>query len=552
VSALLFNDPDAAHTSLSALANSHNVLAATLFDADGHVFASYSRNPRDEVTERLQVTASEVERYVFSNGRVLLARKIIFQGKFVGTIVLRGDLSGLQHRLLQYLQIAFAVLVLSLIAALVLSSAFRRAVAAPIVELANTARIVSREKNYAIRASAPRSRDELAVLIRAFNEMLEQIQERDSALETERTRLGAIIDNAPFGIVFAEAPSGRIVIANRVSDEILGAHFKTGGTMDSYRNWVLKDTHGELIPLEHYPITRALTAGEIVRGEEVILIRPNGTQMWLRVFAAPVCDKTGATIAAVVAFSDIDEHKRAQEALLRSEKLAAAGRLAASISHEINNPLESVTNLLFLALSDNALSERTREYLQQADQELARVTHIATQTLRFYRQSTNPTPADLGELADSVLRLLKGRIANAQVEIVREYRTNQKLLCFEGELRQVFTNLIGNAIDAVKGEHGRIIVRTSQTRNWKTGAVGVRVSVCDNGQGISPEGLARIFEPFYSTKGNLGTGLGLWVSREIVTKHGGVVRVRSKKSIATTFSIFFPLDGVRRPSSAAA
>jgi PAS domain S-box-containing protein len=552
VSALVFNDPDAARTSLRALANSHNVLAATLFNADGTAFASYARDPRDEVAELPPLAPNETERHVSSGHQVMLARKIVFQGKFVGTIVLRGDLSDLQHRLFQYLQIAFAVLVLSLIAALALSSAFRRAVAAPIIDLAHTARIVSREKNYAVRASAPKSGDELSILIVAFNEMLEQIQQRDFALETERTRLSAIIENAPFGIVVAEGPSGRIVIANHFSEQIVGGPITAGAMMESYRAWTLKDAAGEVLPLERYPLTRALTDGQIVRSEEIILSRPNGEERWLRVFAAPVRDKSGAIVAAVLAFSDIQDAKRAQEALLQSEKLAAAGRLAASISHEINNPLESVTNLLFLALSDSSLSARSRDYLQQADQELARVTHIATQTLRFYRQSTNPTSADLGELADSVLRLLKGRIANAQVDVLREYRAHNKLLCFEGELRQVFTNLIGNAIDAVRGERGRIIVRTSDTRNWKNGATGIRVSVCDNGQGISPEALARIFEPFYSTKGNLGTGLGLWVSKEIVHKHGGVVRVRSTKGVATTFSIFFPLDGVSRPNSAAA
>ena len=265
----------------------------------------------------------------------------------------------------------------------------------------------------------------------------------------------------------------------------------------------------------------------------------------VNVFAS-VRDKQGNIIAGVVVMSDIDEQKQAQEALLRSEKLAAAGRLAASISHEINNPLESITNLLFLALSDPQLTPITKEYLTQAEQELARVSQITTQTLRFYRQTTNPTSADIGTLLDSVLRLLKGRFANAQVETIRQYRARKELYCFEGELRQVFTNLIGNSLDAMAGRKGRLLVRTSESRNWATGESGIRVSVADRGVGIGPQVLERIFEPFYSTKGVGGTGLGLWVSKEIINKHRGTMQVKSKIGMGTVFSIFIPFERAKR------
>ena len=246
---------------------------------------------------------------------------------------------------------------------------------------------------------------------------------------------------------------------------------------------------------------------------------------------------------------DITTIKQAQEALLQSEKLAAAGRLAASISHEINNPLESVTNLLFLVSSDESLPATLRSFVAQAEQELARVSQIATQTLRFYRQSTKPTSVDMPSLLDSVLALHRGRFANMQVEVVRQYRSTAPLLCFEGELRQVFTNLVGNALDAMFGKDGRLVLRTTRRRNWKSGQAGVRVTICDNGSGITPEVLARIFEPFYSTKGLRGTGLGLWVSKEIIAKHRGLVKVRSRVGRGTIFSVFFPFEGVGEKSS---
>jgi signal transduction histidine kinase len=253
-------------------------------------------------------------------------------------------------------------------------------------------------------------------------------------------------------------------------------------------------------------------------------------------------DEQGTPIGVLGVTMDITTLKKAQEALLQSEKLAAAGRLAASISHEINNPLESVTNLLFLISNDKHLPSPLRGFVLQAEQELSRVSHIATQTLRFYRQSTKPTMADVSALLDSVLALHRGRLTNTPVEIVRQYRTQDLLLCFEGELRQVFTNLVGNSLDAMAGKQGRLLIRTSMHANVHTNQRGIRVTIGDNGSGISPTTLARIFEPFYSTKGSRGTGLGLWVSKEIVDKHKGVMRVRSKMGSGTVFSIFFPFQ----------
>lgn len=242
----------------------------------------------------------------------------------------------------------------------------------------------------------------------------------------------------------------------------------------------------------------------------------------------------------------LQQFSQAQEALRKSEKLAVAGRLAASIAHEINNPLESVTNLLFLMRTANPANYAA--HLKQAEQELARVTEITKQTLHFYREPARPGPVNVMPVLESVLALYHPRVASAGVHVQREFQTAIPILAAPGELRQVFSNLIINAVDAMR-HGGRLIIRTRSASDPANPAIrGVRVSIADNGVGISKEILHRIFEPFVTTKGETGTGLGLWVTAEIVHKLGGRVRVRSRVSsqpndratIKTVFSIFFP------------
>jgi signal transduction histidine kinase len=239
---------------------------------------------------------------------------------------------------------------------------------------------------------------------------------------------------------------------------------------------------------------------------------------------------------------DVTERRRVESALLQSEKLAAVGRLSASIAHEINNPLEAVTNLLYLIDQDDELGEQTRSFTHLAQQELARVSQIATQTLRFYRQPTARTSVRVSELLDSVLKLYQGRLTSAGVEVVRDYRGASPVRCFEGELRQVFTNLVGNALDASR-DGGKITLRERDATHWRIGKKGVRITIADRGHGMSRETLARIFEPFFSTKGITGTGLGLWVSMGIIQKHQGRIKVKSSTSSqhhGTVFSMFIP------------
>ena len=239
----------------------------------------------------------------------------------------------------------------------------------------------------------------------------------------------------------------------------------------------------------------------------------------------------------------IQQYALAQEALLRSEKLAVTGRLAASIAHEINNPLEAVTNLLFLIRSDTSADQR-KKYLAQAEQELARVAEITKQTLRFYREPSQPTETRIASVLDSVLMLFGQRLVSAGIKVEREERSaSAAVLSTPGELRQVIANLVGNAIDAMRAG-GRLRIRISQHRDPHHPGKVVRVTIADTGTGIPRDVLPTIFEPFVTTKGDTGTGLGLWVTSEIMKRNGWKIRVRScgkPGNSGTAFSIAIPV-----------
>lgn len=248
---------------------------------------------------------------------------------------------------------------------------------------------------------------------------------------------------------------------------------------------------------------------------------------------------------------DITQLKHTQDALVRTEKLAAVGRLAASVAHEINNPLEAVTNLIWLAKSDPSASESVQGRLALADEELKRVAAIAKQTLGFYRDTSAPARVIVTEVVRSVLALYGGRFANKRISIRAEYE--DCVVCgFPGELRQLFSNLCANAIDAVSAR-GRLTVKVSV---WQHGrAPAARVTIADDGCGIAPEDREIIFEPFFTTKAATGTGLGLWIAKEITDKHGGWILVRTNNEPDrhyTAVSVFLPLMSEAGEQGAAA
>jgi signal transduction histidine kinase len=256
---------------------------------------------------------------------------------------------------------------------------------------------------------------------------------------------------------------------------------------------------------------------------------------WFQVNVYPLPDE-----GIIMYARDITESRKSEEALKKSGQLAAAGRLAAAMAHEINNPLEAVTNLLYLASMDGRLASDSRRLLEEADRELRRLSHIAARSLKFYRQHSAPVLSSLEELIDSVLFFYETEIDMRKISLERRYRAAPQVLYHPGEFRQVITNLIGNALDALS-RHGRLVVAVRSTKD-SAGSPGVAVTVADNGSGMDREMLERLFHPFTTTKGESGTGLGLWVSKGILDKHHTKVAVRSRQNCGTVFRLFMPVE----------
>jgi signal transduction histidine kinase len=266
----------------------------------------------------------------------------------------------------------------------------------------------------------------------------------------------------------------------------------------------------------------------------------NSAEAWFKFLLYPQPDG-----GLILYLRDTTGTKRTEQALRGSEQLAAAGRLAATIAHEINNPLEAVTNLLFLAKMDETVSGGTRGLLDVADRELQRLSHIAARSLKFYRQRTAPTPTSLEELTESVLFFNEPDLKSRRIHLERRHRPAPPVLCLPGEIQQVLTNLISNALDALS-DNGRLVLAVRPSidgRNRK----GVSVTVADTGQGISQSTLAKLFQPFVTTKGDAGTGLGLWVSKGILDKHQSTIRIKSRPGSGTVVRLFLPLDTTTEP-----
>ncbi|MGA7887174.1 MAG: ATP-binding protein [Acidobacteriaceae bacterium] len=242
---------------------------------------------------------------------------------------------------------------------------------------------------------------------------------------------------------------------------------------------------------------------------------------------------------------DITAQMQAEEALREAEKLAAMGRVAGIIAHEINNPLEAITNAFYLLRNHQSLDEEARYYASLAEQELQRVSHITRQTLSFYRESKQSIPISLPELLDNVVELQQRPIMLSGIAIDRKYGSRALVRGFPGELRQIFLNLIGNAIQAMPSG-GTLRLRVHDATDWHTQRRGVAVSVIDTGSGIRAEDAKRLFQPFFTTKAAKGTGLGLWISKGIVQKYEGRIDFRSLRTASaacTCFRVFLPATG---------
>ena len=309
---------------------------------------------------------------------------------------------------------------------------------------------------------------------------------------------------------------------------------------------LLGKSHYEVFPNlpEHWKdmYRRGLT-GESLKNEED-LVGADGKTRTIEWEIHPWGDEGTETGGIIISFVDLTERKQIEKAIRESDRLATTGRLAATIAHEIHNPLDAVGNLLYLIRQASEETE-TRNFAALASEELQRVTQMTQQMLAFQRESAQPIAVKIRDVLDNVLALYERKIHAAGAKVSAEIDFEGEIRALPGEIRQVFANLVGNGLEALQDGHGRLRVRAYSGKDWCKGNRGLRVVVADNGRGIPNEMREKIFEPFFTTKGESGTGLGLWIASGIVEKYGGSMRLRSttrEGRSGTCFSIFFPSE----------
>jgi PAS domain S-box-containing protein len=404
------------------------------------------------------------------------------------------------------------------------------------------------------------TRRQLQDVSNAFRQAHNILRIRAEQTFRSEQRLRTTLQSIGDGVITCDA-EGRIETMNDIAQQL------TGWTAAEARDLPLEEVFKIISQTRREPIENPVAKVQRLNrrvsfADHTILLRKDGSEIFIDDSGAPIRDKQGDMIGVVLVFRDITMAIKSQEALLANEKLAVAGRLAATIAHEIHNPLDSVSNLLFL-MDGKSTPEESEQFLMLAKQEIARVTQISRAMLSLYREARAPVPIDIKEMLESILLLMERRFSALGVVAVSDLPSNLIIHGFPAELRQVFTNLLTNAAEAssmerAESNHGeprpepvvRIAARPCPLgvdQNGLRRERGVLVTIKDEGAGIPDEILSSLFKPFFTTKGERGTGLGLWVSRGIMTKHGGSIDLHSSTDPihhGTTASVFLATNPV--------
>jgi PAS domain S-box-containing protein len=386
------------------------------------------------------------------------------------------------------------------------------------------------------------TRNRLHTVSVAYRTSLEILGRRAEELFQSEQRLRTTLDSIGDGVITCDA-AGRIQMMNPVARELTGWSQSEANEQPLEKVFHIVNETSRLA-LET-PVAKVKRLDRIVgMANHTVLVRKDGTELNIADSGAPIRDKNGDIIGIVLVFRDITMERKTQDALIANEKLAVAGRLAATIAHEIHNPLDSVSNLLYL-MRNGATPEESRQFMDMAEQELARVTQISRAMLGLYRESKAPVVTDLKEMLQEILLLMERRFIELNVMVSAKMPQTVSVQAFPAELRQVFTNLITNAAEAASpGGKVEVSITPDNASTDATGQKvqpGATVTIADNGSGIRPEVQSHLFQPFFTTKGERGTGLGLWVSRGIMNKHGGTISLKSDTSEAahgTVVSVF--------------
>lgn len=554
-SSLLFNDPDSARDTLSALTAAPNILSAGIYTPAGEPFATWSRDPNVKISTP-EIPAGPTESSRFTTTELILMRAIEFQGKRIGTVEIHSDLGEVRDRLVRYARIVGVVLAMSLLAAFIFSSIFQKATARPIVQLAEIARIVSREKKYSLRAPPPAAKDEISVLTEAFNEMLSQIQERDTALEAaiaalrqseERYRLVSEISSDY--VYSLRVDRSGTPVCEWITDRFTQI---TGFTPEeiNVRGWKSLYHSGDLSVVEqHY---QTLLSGQS-DSVEVRIVTKGQRVRWIRIYDRPLGGQ-GQVERIYGAAQDITVQKQLEEQLLQTGKMEAIGQLAGGVAHDFNNLLTVIRGYGDLLKKQPDLQQTSREQIDEILEAARRASDLTRQLLAFGRgQVLQLRNISLNTVVSGMESLLR-RLIGEDIELAVVRGPDLGLVKADpSQIEQVVMNLAVNARDAMPAG-GRLMIETAnatlnEDEAGQNGTVAagsyVVLSVSDTGAGMDAETVARAFEPFFTTKeAGKGTGLGLAMVYGIVKQSGGDIRVFTEPGRGTTFKIYFPrLEG---------
>jgi len=564
-SALLFSDATSAAGTLLGLKAAPNIMSAGIYNPAGEPFAAYWRDGGNEIGSLPPMPSAQMKVHWFTDRQITLVRPIVFQGKTVGNVYIQSDLQDLNDRLRRYMAIAAGVLLASLMAAMLMSSVFRRAIAEPIVHLAEIAETVSREKIYSLRASATGSHDELDTLIETFNEMLAQIQERDTALlarVAERTRaeqalqvqtriLQSVLDSMEEGLIAADE-NGKFTLWNPAAEKILGraaADLPIPEWAEHYGTFMPDQLTP--FPTDQLPLVRA------IRGEscdvEMFVRNPKlGEGACIEISGRPLRDERGAVHGGVVAFRDVTETKAsAQEirklheelevrVIQRTAQLQAANQelesFTYSVSHDLRAPLRHISGFSKILVEEfgASLAPEARRYLQRIQEATSRMGVLVDDLLnlaRIGRKELRREVTGLNSLVQDVIFDLKLESEGRQVEW--KVSNLPFVECDPSLIKQVMQNLLSNALKYSRPRSSAVIEIGQQQENEKS-----VVFVRDNGVGFSmkyADKLFGVFQRLHRTEDFEGTGVGLATVQRIIHKHGGQVWAEAELDKGATF-----------------
>ncbi len=372
-------------------------------------------------------------------------------------------------------------------------------------------------------------------------EDLERAEKEGYESSKHLAELAAIVESSDDAIVSKDL-NGRIMSWNQAATRIFG--------------YTQEEIVGKsiimLIPPELHPeetvIIGKIRAGIRIEHYETVRVKKNGERVEVSLTISPVRDRSGTIVGASKILRDISGRKRVEVSLLQAEKIAATGRMAATIAHEVNNPLEAIMNLLYLAQTNAGSSEEVKGYLRAAESEIVRVSHIAKQTLGFYRENASAMSISLADLVADAIRIYEPRCKAARIQLYSDLTPGRRVFVRKGEIMQVISNLLANSIYAMPT--GGTLSLSLQDTDPPSGP-GVTLTVEDTGTGIPAEQLPRIFEAFYTTRTTIGTGIGLFIARQFIEGHGGQIVATSSTDPAshgTRMSLFLPAEKLQQVS----